>query len=229
MEIENEIKIEKNNFLNTMIGKTINSAIDVGLRSILPDLIENQIIDIKNSLLENGLKSGIKTAVESAIDLGKSTVGIFTGDFENISQVRIALADGGVIDTISEMLDKAIQKSYEKGIINRDVNVLIKKGKNIILENITNNIKKELDNQNNIIEKLDRYANNWKEYYNDKNFIGMEKEYNKIKKYIDKIIPLENVIKKTIEVECVHNLIKSNGHNFEITDLEKELAQKLII
>ena len=60
MEIENElknnIKIEKNNFLNNIIGETINNAIDFGLKYILPDLIENQIIDIKNALLENGLK-----------------------------------------------------------------------------------------------------------------------------------------------------------------------------
>ena len=60
MEIENQInnniKIEKNNLLNNIIGKTINNAIDIGLKTILPDLIENQIIDIKNSLLENGLK-----------------------------------------------------------------------------------------------------------------------------------------------------------------------------
>ena len=59
MEIENQInnniKVEKNNLLNNIIGKTINNAIDIGLKTILPDLIENQIIDIKNSLLENGL------------------------------------------------------------------------------------------------------------------------------------------------------------------------------
>ena len=44
-KIENNINLEKNKekFFNTMIGKTINSAIDFGLRTILPDLIENQI------------------------------------------------------------------------------------------------------------------------------------------------------------------------------------------
>ena len=229
MEIENEIKIEKNNFLNNIIGKTINSAIDVGLRSILPDLIEEQIIDIKNSLLENGLKSGIKTAVDSVIDFGKSAVGIFTGNFENITQVRMAIDDGGIIDTMSDLLDITITKSYERGYIDRKVTEVIKSGKNVLLENITNNIKKELENQTNIIEKLERYVDNWKEFYNNKNFEGMETEYGKIKKYLDKIIPIENVIKETKEVECVHNLIKNNGQNFEITDLEKELAQKLIV
>ena len=48
------VVIEKNNFFNNTFGKTINYAIDIGLRAILPDLIENQVIDIKNSLLNNG-------------------------------------------------------------------------------------------------------------------------------------------------------------------------------
>ena len=54
MEIENKINIEKNKniFLNNIIGKTINNALDIGLRAILPDLIENQVINIKNELIE---------------------------------------------------------------------------------------------------------------------------------------------------------------------------------
>ena len=228
-EINNNIKIEKNNFLNNIIGKTINNAIDVGLKTILPDLIENQIIDIKNSLLENGLKSGIETAVDSALDFGKSAIGIFTGNFENMTQVKIAVADGGIIDSMSGILDKVINKTYEKGLINRNVGTLIKNGKNVLLENISKNIKNELDEQTNTLEKLGRYVNNWKEYYNNKDFEGMTKEYSKIKKLKNNIIPLENILKETKEVEVIHNLIKNNGQNFEITNIEKELAEKLSI
>ena len=78
MEINNNINLEKsnNNFLNNILGKTINTAIDIGLRAVLPDLIENQIIDIKNSLLENGLKSGINTAIKSAIGSAKNTANV---------------------------------------------------------------------------------------------------------------------------------------------------------
>ena len=194
MEIENEItnniQIEKNNFLNNIIGKTINNAIDIGLKSILPDLIENQIIEIKNVLLTNGLKAGIDSAVENAIDFGKSAIGIFTGNFENMTQVRTAVADGGIIDTVSNVLDEVINKTYELGYINKSVSSVIKNGKNVLLENISSNIKKELDEQTNSIEKLERYVNNWKEYFENKDFGGMTKEYNKIKKQLDNIIPL---------------------------------------
>ena len=233
MEIENEIRnniqIEKNNFLNSIIGKTINNAIDIGLKSILPDLIENQIIEIKNVLLTNGLKAGIDSAVENAIDFGKSAIGIFTGNFENMIQVRTAIADGGIIDTVSDVLDDVINKTYEQGYINKSVSSVIKKGKNILLENISSNIKNELDEQTNSIEKLERYVNNWKEYFENKDFAGMTKEYNKIKKQLDNIIPLENILKETREVEILHNLIKNNGQNFEITDSEKQLAENLSV
>ena len=228
-EITNDIQIEKNNFLNNIIGKTINNAIDIGLKSILPDLIENQIIEIKNVLLTNGLKAGIDSAVENAIDFGKSAIGIFTGNFENMTQVRTAVSDGGIIDTVSELLDNIINKTYESGYINRSLSSVIKNGKNVLLENITSSIKNELDQQTNSIEKLERYVNNWNEYFDNKDFEGMTKEYNKIKKQLDNIIPLENILKETRKVEVLHNLIKNNGQNFDISNLEKELAEKLSI
>ena len=228
MEIENEINIEKNNFLNNIIGQTINNAIDIGLKAVLPDLIENQVIEIKDALLKNGLKAGVETAVNSAIDFGKSISGIFTGNFENMTQVRIAVSEGGILETISDVLDKITNKTYEAGYINKTVNTLIKNGKDIILDNISNNIRKQLDEQTDLIENLNRYIDNWKENYNNQNFIEMEKEYNKIEENIDKIIPLENIIKEIREIESIHNLIKNNGQNFEISDLEKNLAKNLV-
>ena len=227
-EINNNLEKEQNNFLETDLGKVINVGIDIGLKALLPDLIEDQVIDIKNALFENGLKAGIETAVDSAIDFGKSTVGIFTGNFENMTQVRTAVSDGGIIDTMSEILDNVVDKTYEKGYINKSINSILKNGKDVLLENITRNIKNELDEQTNSVEKLSRYVENWKEYYNNKDFQGMTKEYNKIKQHIKNIIPLEKIIKETREVEVLHNLIKNNGQNFEITEMQKEVARKIL-
>lgn len=226
-EINNNINVEKNNFLNSVLGKTINTAIDIGLRAILPDLIENQVIDIKNALLQNGLKSGIDTAVNSAINLGKSAVGIVTGIFENMDQVRMAVGNGGIVDTVSNVLDKAINNTYKKGYIDKTVTSIIKNGKNVLLNNISNNIKSELDQQTNSVEKLEKYINNWKEYYNKEDFEGMTKEYNKIKTQLNKVVPLENILKETRKVETLHELIKNNGQNFNITELEKNAIENL--
>ena len=225
LNVELNKNVEKNNFLNSVLGKTINTAIDIGLRAILPDLIENQVIDIKNALLQNGLKAGIDTAVNSAINLGKSAVGIVTGNFENMDQVKMAVGNGGIVDTVSNVLDKAINTTYKKGYIDKTVTSIIKNGKNVLLNNITNNIKSELDQQTNSVEKLEKYVNNWKEYYNNKNFEGMTKEYNKIKTQINKVIPLENILKETRKVETLHELIKNNGQNFNITEAEKNIIE----
>ena len=227
--IENtvEIKNDQKNFLNNTISKIINNGIDIGIRALLPDLIENQIIDIKNALLENGLKGGIQTAINSAIDFGKSVTGIFTGEFQNINQVETAIGNGGILDTISNVLDDVVNKAYQKGKINYTVNNLIKKGKDVIINNVSNNIKNELDYQSNSIEKLNTYINNWKEYYNNKNFEGMEKEYNKMKIQIDNVLPIENTLKEVRTVENLHLLIKNNGQNFNITESELKLAENL--
>ena len=229
MEINNNINLEKsnNNFLNNIFGKTINTAIDIGLRAILPDLIENQIIDIKNSLLENGLKSGINTAINSAVDFGKSAAGIVTGNFENINQVKIAIGNGGIVDNISNVLDKVINTVYQKGYINRNTKKLIKNGKNVLLNNISNNIKNQLQEQTNAVEKLEKYLNNWKMSYNKKDFSSMEKIYNKIEEQSQKIIPLENIINETKQIKALHNLIKNNGQNFNISIEEERLAHNL--
>lgn len=229
MEINNNINLEKsnNNFLNNIFGKTINTAIDIGLKAILPDLIENQIIDIKNSLLENGLKSGINTAINSAVDFGKSAAGIVTGNFENINQVKIAIGNGGIVDSVSTVLDKVINTVYQKGYIDKNIKNLIKNGKNVLLKNVSDNIKNQLDEQTNEVEKLEKYLDNWKESYNKKDFLNMEKIYNKIEKQSEKIIPLENIINETKQIKALHNLIKNNGQNFEITKEEECLAKNL--
>lgn len=229
MEINNNINLEKsnNNFLNNIFGKTINTAIDVGLRAILPDLIENQIIDIKNSLLENGLKSGINTAINSAVDFGKSTAGIITGNFENINQVKIAIGNGGIVDNISIVLDKVIDTVYQKGYINKNTKNLIKNGKKVLLNNVSNNIKNQLEEQTNAVEKLEKYLDNWKISYNKKDFSSMEKIYNKIEEQSQKIIPLENIINETKQIKALHNLIKNNGQDFNISKEEERLANNL--
>ena len=51
-------------------------------------------------LVVNGVTTTYKnkTAVDNVIDLGKSVLGIFTGKFENMSQVKEVIKKGGLID-----------------------------------------------------------------------------------------------------------------------------------
>ena len=58
--IETTLEREQNKFINTVLGKVINTGVDIGLRSVLPDLIEDEVISIKDAILENGFKSRFK-------------------------------------------------------------------------------------------------------------------------------------------------------------------------
>ena len=93
LAVENNVinKQEQRDFLETTLGKTINFGLDLGLRALLPDFIEQQIIDIKDIFMEEGFSNGVKKLLSSAIDFGKSAAGIVTGNFENISQVQTAI------------------------------------------------------------------------------------------------------------------------------------------
>ena len=224
--IKNEI--EQKNFLETTLGKTINTGIDIGIRALLPNYIEQQVIDIKDNLMQYGLKDGIKKSIDDAVNLGKSTVGIVTGNFENISQVQDVIKSGGIIDNISNLLDDIINKVYKNGLINSTVANTIKQGKNVILNNVEKNIEKTFTDQLNSLDNTQKYINNWKEYYNNKNFEGMEKEYKKIEKEIDNLIPIEKTINEVRTIENLHNLIKNNGQDFNLSNEQLELAKKLI-
>lgn len=227
--LENDIKQENNqkNFLETALGKTINFAIDIGIRAILPDFIEEQVINLKDNLLENGLNEGIKKTIDDAIDIGKSTIGIVTGDFENITQMQDAIKNGGIIDGISSLLDTVVNQLNKKNIINYSVANTILKSKDIILNNVESNIEKTFNNQIESIEKTNSYINNWKEFYNKKDFEGMEKEYSKLENELNKLVPIENLLKEARTVENLHNLIKNNGHDFNLTQEQIELSNKL--
>ena len=115
--VEQEVTTEnQNNFLQTTLGKTINTAIDIGLRAILPDMIEEQVIDIKNVLFNNGLKEGIDIALKSGIEFGKSAIGIVTGKFESLSQAHNAVKNGGIIDSISDTLDNVLESATKNDL-----------------------------------------------------------------------------------------------------------------
>ena len=239
MNLENDIN-NKNNiinnviplnnqetFLETTIGKTINTAIDIGLRAVLPDLIENQVIELKDNLINYGLKDGISKSVESAIDLGKSTLGIVTGNFDSISQMQTAIQSGGIIDSMSDVLDVIVDKVKGAGLINSATAKLIKNGKNIILDNIESNIESTFNNQIKSVEKVEKYINGWNECFKNKDFNGMEKEYDKLEKEIKNLVPLEKIIDQARTIENLHILIKNNGQGFNLTEEEIELARKL--
>ena len=218
---------EQNKFLETTLGKVINIGLDTGIRALLPNLIEDQVINIKDEILNNGFNSGIKKAISSAIDLGKSAIGMFTGNFENIEQARTVIKSGGLIDSLSNLLDNAINLISKNTNISKNITSVIKNGKNVILDSINSNIEKKFDNQVSAIEKIGKYSSNWKNYYQKQDLEGMQREYNKIKSGLKEILPMESTIKEARIIENLHELIKNKNGDFNLSKEEIELAQKL--
>lgn len=224
---KNDLSNEQNVFLSSMLGKAINKGLDFGLRAILPDFVEEQVIDVKDSLLNFGLKEGISKAIEGAINLGKSAIGVLTGNFENVSQMQTAVKQGEVMDNLSSSLDSVIDKISDNKAVDSEVTNSIKQGKNNILNSVESNIDKSFSKQLNIESNLETYMNNWKDAYKNQNFKDMEKEFKKIKKELKNLVPLENSIKEARIIENIHTLIKNNGQNFDLSKTEQELVNKL--
>lgn len=230
LEQNNQLILEKeqNKFLNSTLWKTINNGIDIGLRYLLPDIVEDEIIELKDNLINFGLKDGIKKSIDSVIETGKEAIGILSGNFENISQIQKAIKTGGILDKISDVLDSAIEIGVNKGKINYSIGKALKKGKSSILSSVERNIESTLNGQVNSAKKVEKYIDNWKEFYNNRDFDGMQKEYNKIKTELKELVPIENTINNARYIENIHNLVKNNGMRFELSEEELELAKKLI-
>ena len=229
LEVENNLTMEKEQkgFLESTLGKTINAAVDIGIRALLPDFIDEQIINIKDNLLEYGLGDGIKKSIDDAIDLSKSAIGIFTGDFENIFQMQSAVKNGGLIDGVSSLLDTVVDKVSEAGLISNGVAETIKQGKDVILNNVESNIENTFSEQYSAIENIDNYINNWKDSFERQDFDNMEKEYLKLEEQMQTIAPLTKTIEEAKTIELLHNLIKNNGQDFNLSQEQLELVEKL--
>lgn len=222
-----ELEKEQTSFLESTIGKVINTGLDAGIKYLLPDLIEDEVINVKDTIMENGLKEGINTAIDSALNLGKSFLGIITGKFENVNQIQKAVENGGIIDSLSGIFDNALNKINEKGKINENIINVIKEGKNIILDNISANIEDKLEQENNKLNKFENNINDWKEAFNNQDFNKMEEKMKTIKEGLNQIIPIENIIKEARLIENIHNKIEANNKNFNISELEMEAAKAL--
>ena len=239
MDIENQLNNEKNinnnleiekeqkNFLETTIGKIVNTGLDIGIRALLPDFLDEQVINLKDNLFEYGFKEGITKTIDDAIDLGKSAIGIFTGNFENIEQMQSAVQTGGLIDGLSDLLDTVVGKVSQKGLINSNVANILTQGKDIILDNVQSNIEKTFEEQLANSNKMNQYINEWKNAFENKDFNTMEKQYKKIETELKELAPIENTINQARTIENLHNLIKNNGQNFNLTKEQLELAEKL--
>ena len=225
---EEDIETKQNKFLESNFGKIVNTGIDVALRAILPNMIEDEIIGIKNVIINDGFKKGLNAAIEAAKNIGKSITGIFTGKFETVSQAYNAVKAGGIVDSTSKLIDDAVKSAQKNNLISNSTAKIIKKSKNIVRDCVTDKIESEFMGQVEGVEKIGKYIENWKQNLTQKDLERNEKRIYKNKKQLDSLIPLENTLNEVQSIENVQCLIKNKGGNLEnITEEELQLAQTI--
>lgn len=216
----------QNKFLDSTLGKVIDTGLNIGIRMVLPDIVEDGVIEIKDELMKNGFKAGTKQAINSSLDIGKSVTGMVTGNFESINQARNVIKSGGILDGISDSLSTAINETERRGKISHTTGKVLKAGKNAIISSIEQNIEKNFTDQINSLDLLGKYSTNWEKYYKQKDLTGMTKEYNKIINEEKKILPIEETIKKIKYIQNIQTLIKNKNGNFNLSTEELELAKR---
>ena len=216
---------QQNSFLQSNLWKTINSGLDVGIRALLPDFLEDAVIGIKDALVNNGLQGGIQKAIDIAKDVTGS--GIITGAYKTITEAYNSLKNGNLIGELGNAVTNSITSASKNNEISAEVYTTLTNGTKTLMDSIESNIKESFNDQLNSLEKLNKYNNNWRECFENKDFTGMEKEYKKIKNILEKVMPTENTIKQSKIIENLHSLIKNNNKNFDVSEEQIELAKKL--
>ena len=226
--LNNNLNIEnlQNNFLNTTVGKITNAAVDLGIKALMPDFVENEVIEVKDALISGGLKEGLDTAVKNAIDVGKKAIGLENMEFSSIEDAATALYEGDIVGGISNVLDFVLDNIANSEIIPENITYLIKQGKDIILNDVDSGIKNEFTNEIKELNKLEKYISNWEKNYLKKDMEGVQKEYKKIEKQMIKILPLEKIINNVNKIRNIHDLIEST-RDFDFDKIYLELADNI--
>ena len=207
----NEISKNQNDFIGNMFKNAINFGVDLGLKSLLPDLIEDQVIDIKNSILEGGFKEGVDTLMKKVNEFKNSITGIFTGNFNNIQEINSATKQGGIIKTVSKGLSTGIDTGVKSGIIPKSIGGILKAGKTTMLNEFSNSLESQMRKE---IQKFDILNDLNKKCYDALD----QRDFDKMTKYTEKIsvlskdlVKFSNIINETKKIEELHNFIKENN------------------
>jgi len=227
-EIANNLKEKQEEFLESNLGQVINTGIDIGLKAVLPEWLEDEIIEIKDTALNDGFKEGVQIAINKAIDMGKAIEGIFTGNFESISQIKSVIKSGGLLDTVSDLLDDVISWAKDEKLISSSTAKLIKSSKKTILKSIEDSIDNSLEDQVTAIEKIDGYIEKWNNYFNEQDLKNMKKIYTRMQKEMEKIIPIQDVLNRVEQIENLQELIINKNGDFNLTEEEIELSSMLV-
>ena len=194
-----------------ILKNALNFGVDLGLKALLPDLIEDQVIDIKNSILEGGFKEGVNTLMKKVNEFKNSITGIFTGNFNNIEEIHTATKQGGIIKTVSKGLSKGIDAGVKSGAIPKSVGSIIKSGKTTILNEFNSSLESQMKKEIKKFDTLNDLNKKWYDALDKRDFDKMTKYTEKISELSKDLVKFSNIIEETKKIEELHNFIKENN------------------
>lgn len=223
------MELEKNleNTKEISAVKIVSTILDIGLKAILPDFIEDDVIEIKNTFIKEGFVEGVQEILDKLEDVGKSIIGIFSGRFETVEQIKRLVQTDGILDGTSELIDKILKKMQNNGKINKSTYNLIKTGKKEILNILEDELKSTYQENTYSLEKLNQYCEEWKENYKKQDYEKMKKNINKIKDRLEKSELVEEIINEARNIEKVQKYIEKKGSIENLSDKEKQLLEKI--
>lgn len=214
---KNDIVNMQDNVLSQILHNAINWSIDAGLRYILPDSIENEVIKIKNDFINGNTAQKIIDNIKGLINSGREKSN--NNEILNFDNIKSFFKNPNTISVLTNTVTSLLSENN----IDKEKN-----SEKIIYENIESNLDKELVNQIKSLNKIDSYKDEWYKKYEEKDLKEMNKIFKSIKKEFKNIIPFENTIKEIRKIENLNELIKSKGGDFNITKEEKELVNRLV-
>lgn len=204
-----------------------NTGLEIGLKTILPDFIEDDIIDIKDKFVQEGFSKGIQEIINKGEDIGKSIQGIFTGKFETVEQIKRLVQTDGILDEASDIIDKVLKSLVNKKKISKSTYNLIKTGKKEILNSLENELEGYYKINEYSLENLSELCQEWKESYKREDYSEMEKNMKKIKQKLNKNLTIESIINEARNLEKIQKYIEEKGSLDNLTENEKTLLEKI--
>lgn len=242
MERVNRLSINNNKNINLNIEKkqdnilikgikgALNIGLNLGIKAALPNIIEDEVIKLKDSILQNGLKNGLKEGIDNVKNKFKEVMNFFgknkDNKIKNVEVINDLTKRGGEIDELSKLLSKAIDYTIKSKAINKDLGKAIKAGKSTILRNISNKLRDNMTDVLKEFKNIDELHKNWQAGLNNQDYDVMRKNYMKINKIANEVLPYKELFEKLEEMDLIQKYIEESG-NFNLDNNILDLLKKV--
>lgn len=228
IEKEKNISNKQNEFLDNLLSEVIDSAIDAGIKYLLPKSISKDIINLKNKIFTKRFKTELKNTIDKVIRKGKREIGRTDISLRNIKEVHQSLYRGNILDNVSNLIKKYVEEKKDLGKIDSKTSKKIIDNEGVLMQNISTNIENELINQMRDINILRKYNFEWKKAFEIKNLEEMRKIYIEIEKKLLKVLPIKNILNDIEKIKIIQKILDENNGDFKMAEEEflrlKEMA-----